>query len=484
MWNQLRTLRFKLTVLFLAIFGVSIAVLSVIVLTFWESNVLAAVDGRLEDRLEAALSQIERDANEGRESPFAEAVQPPFKSLRGSRYYIQVRSASGESQNRSQNLRNFRLPLPANLSTMRNSRKSIIETIEGSDIAALLGSDGQMRLLTRYCEVSGVLPFYIQIGLNLGAFDTSRANLQRVFLIVIPFGFLAVGLASWFIARRSLAPIRRIAREAQELTAARLDRRMPSPEARDEVGELVITINQMLDRLEAAFVAQERFVADAAHELKTPVAVLLGSAQVLRQKPRTPAEYERYVEGLLDEMRRLAQMIDSLLTLARADAGMPLVSAEAVSINEVATDVVQRWRRLAEEHNVRIVLSLAMPRGDEPEPLVKGDSELLDSLVGNLVQNGVRYSPNGESVEVEVRMSDDRVRVCVRDRGPGIPEEHLDRVFERFYRIPRMESGANGTGLGLAIVKGVTRLHGGTITVANREGGGCEFVVALPRVSG
>ena len=480
MWNQVRTLRFKLTVLFLAVFGISITSLSVIVLTFWESNVLSAVDGRLEDRLEFALGQIERDANEGRESPFAEAVQPPFKSLRGSRYYIQLRSASGESWNRSQNLRNVRLPLPADTSAVRNLEKPIIETIEGPEIAALLGSDGQMRLLTRYCEVPGVLPFFIQIGLNLGAFDTSRANLQRVFLIVIPFGLLAVGLVSWFMARRSLAPIRRIAREAQELTAARLDRRVPSPGTKDEVGELVVTVNQMLDRLEAAFNAQERFVADAAHELKTPVAVLLSGAQVLRQKPRTPAEYERYVGGLLDEMRRLAQMIDSLLTLARADAGMPLASAEPISINEVATDVVQRWQQYAASQDIRLVLSLAMPRGDEPEPLVKGDAELLDSLVGNLVQNGVRYSPKGESVEVEVKLAERRVRVFVRDRGPGIPEEHLDKVFERFYRVPRVEQGMNGTGLGLAIVKGVTRLHQGDIRVANRDGGGCEFVVELP----
>lgn len=480
MWNQVRTLRFKLTMLFLTVFGVSITVLSVVVLTFWESNVIATVDGRLEDRLEVALGQIERDANEGRESPFAEAVEAPFKSLRGSRYYIQLRSATGESRNRSQNLRNVRLPMPADLSNLRKSKRPKFETIEGTDIAALLGSDGQMRLLTRYCEVSGVLPFYIQIGLNLGAFDTSRSNLQRIFLIVIPFGMLAAGLASWFIARRSLAPIRKIAREAQELTAARLDRRMQLPQARDEVGELVITINQMLDRLEAAFIAQERFVADAAHELKTPVAVLLGELQVFRQKPRSPEEYDRYMTGLLDEMRRLAQMIDSLLTLARADAGLPLASTEAVSINETATDVVQRWQRIAEEKGIRLVLSLAMPSGDEPDPLVKGDADLLESLLGNLVQNGVRYSPAGESVEVKVSIEGQIVRVSVRDRGAGIPQQHMDRVFERFYRIPRVEEGVNGTGLGLAIAKGVTRLHGGNISVSSREGGGCEFVVELP----
>lgn len=483
MWQHVRTLRFKLTVLYVLVFGVLFTLLSWFVLAKWEQGVLDAVDQRLVDRSDAALEQIERAANEGRDSPLEEAVQPQLRGLRQSRYYVQLRSATGVSIVRSSNLRNVRLPLPDNHQELKKGKRPYLATISGGEIARLLGADGEMRVLTRYCEVPGVLPFFMQVGLGMGTFNTSRATLLRTFLMIIPIGLLAGGVASWLLARRSLTPIRRIAREAQALTAARLDRRIPPPVAMDEVGELVVTVNQMLDRLEDAFRAQERFVADAAHELKTPITIVKGIAQVLEKKERTAEEYDQCLSGIVDEMRRLGQVVDSLLTLARADAGMPLSTTAPVSMNEVATDVAQRWQPVASERGVRLVLQLAMPRSDEPEPLVDGDNDLLNAMVSNLVQNGVRYSPSGEVVEVEVRLVQPYVRVIVRDRGAGIPAKHIDRVFERFYRVPRVED-PTGTGLGLAIAKGVARLHKGRIDVSNRTGGGCEFVVELPLANG
>lgn len=480
MLKHLRTLRFKLTVLYMLIFGVILTVLSGVVLTFWEANVMAAVDERLSDRADNALESIERLANEGRDSAIAEAVLPRLGGLRRSRYFFQLRGATGESLVRSPNLRNVRLPLPADLTKLRTARRPYIETVSGGDIVPILGADGQMRLLTRYCEVPGVLPFFMQVGLNMGPFNTSRTTLKRQFQVIVPVALLLAGVASWFIARRSLAPIRKIARQAQELTAEQLDRRMPPPATMDEVGEMVTMVNQMLDRLEDAFRAQERFIADAAHELKTPIAVVTGGVEVLAQKPRGPAEYEQFLAGAVDEMRRLGQLVDSLLTLARADAGMPLQGVQPVSINEVVTDVVQRWQPLAARRKVRLVCSLAMPQGDEPEPLVVGDAELLDAMAGNLVQNCVRYSPRNGVVEVEVRIDRSVVRLTVRDRGPGIPEKDLVRVFDRFYRVHRVEKVTAGTGLGLAIARGVAKLHQGSTSAANRPGGGCEFIVELP----
>ncbi len=484
MWQHVQTLRFKLTVLYMLVFGLIFTLLSWFVLAKWEQGVLEAVDQRLMDRSDGALESIDRAANEGRDSPLDDAVQPQLRGLRQSRYFFHLRTATGASIVRSPNLRNVRLPLPEDRQALMNSKKPQFVTISGGDIANLLGADGEMRVLTRYCEVPGVLPFFMQMGLSMGTFNTSRATLRRTFTMVIPIGMLAGGVASWILARRSLSPIRKIARETQALTAARLDRRIPPPQAMDEVGELVVTINQMLDRLEDAFRAQERFVADAAHELKTPITIVKGIAQVLEKKERTAAEYDQCLSDVVDEMRRLGQMVDSLLMLARADAGMPLMTQAPVSMNEVATDVVQRWQPMASQRGVRLVLSLPLPRGDEPEPLVTGDSELLDAMVSNLVQNGVRYSPDGEVVEVEVRLVEPLVRIIVRDLGPGIPEKDLDRVFERFYRVPRAENDGTGTGLGLAIAKGVGRLHKGTIEVTNRTAGGCEFVVTLPLAAG
>ncbi len=489
MWHHFQSLRFKLTLLYLFVFGVILAALCFVVLAAWENNVLADLDERLIERADSAADSIGAVAGAGEDdpaAPFPEEMPPGLGSLRlrKSRYFVQIRSSDGTSIVRTPNLGGVRLNMPAELATLRRTKVPVIQTLTGDAVDRLIGPDGEIRYLTRYYEVSGVLPFYLQVGLSMGPFNASKNALRRLFFMIIPVGLLAAGLASWFMARRSLAPIRKIAREAQELTAARLDRRIPEPQGKDEVAEMVVTVNQMLDRLEDAFQAQERFIADAAHELKTPIAIVSGGAQVLSQKPRSGQDYERYLTGLLEEMRRLGQMVDSLLTLARADAGLPLSSSVAVSVNEIVTDVIQRWQPLAAVRSVRLVPVLAMPHGDVPEPQVLGDAELLDSMVGNLVQNGIRYSPKSEAVEVEVRMNARTVTIAVRDRGPGIPDRDLNRVFERFYRVSRTEEANGGTGLGLAIAKGVASLHRGSIFAANRKMGGCEFVVELPLAKG
>jgi two-component system OmpR family sensor kinase len=271
-----------------------------------------------------------------------------------------------------------------------------------------------------------------------------------------------------------------VAREARRLSAARLDRRLPIPSGRDEVVEMIRTLNDMLDRLQSAFDAQERFIANAAHELKTPVTHLLGQAQVLARQTRRPEEYDRFVSAVQEDMRHLATIVESLLLLARADAGLPLKSRTRVSINEVVTDVVERCHPYAAQREVQLEPALCPPTDEADEPEVEGDAELLVSMVGNLVRNAIRFSPPGERVEVVVERVDEQVRIAVRDRGPGIPDDQLPRLFERFYQARNAER-PGGSGLGLSIARSVAKLHKGGIGVARRPGGGCEFEVTLPR---
>jgi signal transduction histidine kinase len=243
---------------------------------------------------------------------------------------------------------------------------------------------------------------------------------------------------------------------------------------------MVTVINQMLERLEAAFRAQERFIADASHELKTPLSVLLAEAQVLTQQARTPEEYDRYVVSVQDQLRQLSRLVDSLLTLARADAGFPLANPAVVSVNDVVTEAVRRCEPIASRREVRLIPTLALPTEDGVEPAVRGDAALLCSLVENVIRNAIRHSGVEQAVEVDVCFAPPEILVAVRDRGPGIPAEHLEHVFDRFYHIPRGEDPGQGAGLGLAIAKGVAELHQGTIAVGGRPSGGCEFVVRLP----
>jgi signal transduction histidine kinase len=240
----------------------------------------------------------------------------------------------------------------------------------------------------------------------------------------------------------------------------------------------------MLDRLSESFLSQERFIADAAHELKTPLAVLLGEAQVLMKQERTPEEYARFVANVQDEVRALAQTVDSLLNLARAEAGIPMADVRSVPVNEAVMDAAQRCSPLAAQREMRLTPVLALPDADQPEAVVRGDGSLLRLMVTNLIRNAIRYSPPDTSLEVHVGLAGGQAVISVRDHGPGIPDEFREKVFDRFFRVPGDKSSCRGVGLGLTIVRGIARLHGGDVGVRNRPEGGCEFTVRLPIATG
>jgi signal transduction histidine kinase len=172
--------------------------------------------------------------------------------------------------------------------------------------------------------------------------------------------------------------------------------------------------------------------------------------------------------------------VDSLLILARADAGFLPEAADPVPVNDVVMDAVQRCEPTARQREIRLIPQLSLPPGDEACLQIHGDPALLRAMCENLIRNAVRHSPPGEAVEVEVALAYPDVILQVRDRGPGLPAEALEQVFERFYRVPRGDQPGQGTGLGLAIAKAVVVLHGGSARAANRPEGGCEFVVRLP----
>ena len=375
---------------------------------------------------------------------------------------------------------NASLPLSDVAKASRGRRRPALETITGE--AASLPVDGprELRLLTIYHDQRDLEPFFLQVGASLAPVNESIAELRGLFFILVPSGLLLAAIASWALARRSLAPIGEIVRQAREYTAAHLDRRIQTRPGSDEAAELTNVINGMLNRLESAFRAQERFIADASHELKTPLSVVMAEAQVLLQQERTIEEYDQFVASTQDQLRQLVRLVDSLLTLARADAGFPLFQLRTVSVNEIVMEAVERCEPLARHREVRLVPILAPP-ADDAEANVSGDPALLRAVIENLIRNAVRYSPIEAAVDIEVSMDGAEVQVMVSDDGPGIPPEELDHVFERFFSIPRGEEPAQGAGLGLAIARGVATLHHGSITAVNRSVGGCEFTLRLPR---
>jgi signal transduction histidine kinase len=283
-----------------------------------------------------------------------------------------------------------------------------------------------------------------------------------------------------WIAGRALEPVDRMITEVREITDGRsLHRRLAVPMEKDELGRLALTLNQMWTRLERSFVALRRFTADASHELKTPLTVVRAGVERAITRPDLPQETLAALEETLQEVNRMTELLESLLTLARADEGRADLHREPVDLREIIEEAGETGELLAEHAGVGIEIRLP------PDPLVVAvDRSRMRQLALNLIENAVKYTPRGGQVSVELGSTDGRVTFSVADTGIGIAPGDLPHVFDRFWRADSARTRTSeraGTGLGLAICKWIAEAHGGTIEVQSRPGRGTTFTVGIPR---
>jgi len=286
-------------------------------------------------------------------------------------------------------------------------------------------------------------------------------------------------MGSW-ISRRALAAVDQIITEVREITDGRsLHRRLAEPLVKDELGRLAATLNQMMTRLERSFAALRRFTADASHELKTPLTVLRAGVERAITTPNLPQDTLATLEETLQEIKRMTELVDALLTLARADEGIAPLHRESVDLRGIVEEVRETGELLAEESGVRV--EVATP----PEPMVVSvDATRIRQLILNLLTNAVKYTPPGGTVRMQLGAADGRVSLSVADTGIGIAPGDLPHIFDRFWRADsaRTRTGErSGAGLGLAICKWIAEAHGGRIDVVSRPGRGTTFTVTLPR---
>ena len=309
------------------------------------------------------------------------------------------------------------------------------------------------------------------IGPTLRSLD--RADGALIAMVVV--GFLGTAAILAFVVRRAIRPVEEVTRLAEEAEATDLSRRVSVTSGGEEFRRLAAVINSLFDRLERAFRAQRRLVADAAHELKTPTAVLVGEAQDALRADATDAERRRSLQTIADASKGLAREVDGLLLLAKGDAAPPR-RVEELDLHEIAEDAVARAAALGARRRVVCAISRS---GDTR---LSGERAGLFRLVSNLVSNAVLYTAPDTMVEVRVEGDGDRVFVDVADRGPGVAREDRERIFERFVRLDETRAkNPQGSGLGLAIVEQVVSAHGGSVEVREHEGGGAVFRVSLPR---
>jgi two-component system, OmpR family, sensor kinase len=302
------------------------------------------------------------------------------------------------------------------------------------------------------------------------------AVVRRAIFISLPLILALAGLGGYVLATRSLAPLASMAAQAKTIAGHNLETRLDIGNPAEELAVLVVSFNELLSRLDQSFESMRRFVADASHELRTPISVIRGEADVALTQDRSTAEYKQSLAIVLDESRRLSRLVDDLLNLARADAGHVKLQVRDFYLNDLLADCCRSVQALAAACN----LTIECRAGADLE--YRGDEELLRRLVMNLLDNAIRYTPSGGKVEAALESDGAQVRIRVDDTGIGIPAEAAPHIFERFYRADKARSRQDGGfGLGLAIVKWIAESHNGAVELRSRNGAGSEFTVTLPR---
>ncbi len=290
---------------------------------------------------------------------------------------------------------------------------------------------------------------------------------------------IAALLAAWLIAGRAVAPIGKLLRAAREVSPKNLGERISIETTDGEVVQLERELNLALERLHKGYKAQEAFMANVSHELKTPLAVLLTESQVLQLGEEQVEKYRGFVARVEEEMQRLGGLTESLLSLTRAEMARGQPMGDRIPVNDVVLGSVQNCMAAASRQEVRLVPNLIAPGETDSQPVLEGDSQLLHTMLDNLIRNAIKHSPAGADVDIRAERSNGAAQLVVRDHGPGIPEAYLTSIFERYVQAPGGAS-KRGSGLGLAIARNIVELHRGEIRAQNHEDGGCSFTIQLP----
>ena len=397
-----------------------------------------------------------------------EAIFRRFFGLSPWDRYVERRQPWSDRDPQESSPRAGGLPLSPNARHRAAEGLQTFETLEG------LGPY-PVRVLTQPVREAGRVTSLIQVGMSLESVAVTRGRFLLVMATVLPLALLCAGGGGWLLARRALRPVDRMTEAARRISAEHLHERLESTGSDDELDRLATTLNDMLGRLDAAFRQVRQFSADASHELQTPLTILKGELEVALRAPRSPDEYQRVLASALEENERIARLVEGLLLLSRADAGVLRMDRQPVDLAALVAEVGDYAQVLAEAQGVALEFKSVAPI------TIQGDREHLRRLLLNLVDNGIKYTPAGGRVTLTLQRDGGWVALRVADTGIGMGPEELERIFERFYRAPEaVEQGKEGSGLGLCIARSIAEAHDGRIHVESSPGQGSAFTVFLP----
>jgi heavy metal sensor kinase len=340
-----------------------------------------------------------------------------------------------------------------------------------------IGSTGAypVRVLTMPVIDAGRVSNLVQVGMSLENMFKTRRRFLLIMASVLPLGLLFAGGGGWLLARRALRPVDHMTRTARRISGERLDDRLQETGSGDELDRLAKTLNDMLSRLDGAFHQMRQFSADASHELQTPLTILKGEMEVALRSQRSPEEYQRVLKSGLEEIDRINRLVEGLLLLSRADAGVLRLDFQPVDLKALIQEIGDQMSVIADAHSIFIHPGLL------ESVSVRGDREHLRRLFLNLLDNAVKYTPPGGKVTFSLQSDNDWASLMISDTGIGLSKNELQQIFSRFHRVTETRSkDVRGVGLGLSIARSIAEAHGGRIHVDSIPGQGSTFTVHLP----
>jgi two-component system heavy metal sensor histidine kinase CusS len=325
------------------------------------------------------------------------------------------------------------------------------------------------------CDYSGRLEGLLLVAVDRSEADMLLRYLRVVMILSLPVIVGIIFLISRLFGSQIVAPIRTVISTAERITEENLQERIPLPERRDELYRLAATINQLLDRLQEAVIREQQFTADAAHELRTPLAALKGTMDVLTRHTREPLQYVEKLKYLISEVNRMTLLVDQLLTLSRYESGAVKPRPELVELPQAVQSVIDRLEPLLVERKMTSRIDSA------DKAIVTSDALMLNTILENIISNAIKYSPEGRSIEIKISRVVEGVECLVIDHGVGMTDEQLQRVFQRFYRADESRaSSVAGSGLGLSVVRRMADLLSLKLDVTSKKDKGTTFTILFP----
>jgi two-component system OmpR family sensor kinase len=466
----LDSVRVRLTLWYVSVLALVLVAFSAAVYVLLSRSLHQRVDEGLRSVVEVATKSLTHDTEEGQTSEGA--AQSTVAELFNPQQAIAIFDGSGRLLGKNSS---------DDLYTVLPDAELIPEQEAHLYTASEQGDDDQHRVAVQRVGIPPAnTPYIILVSQPLEAVEEELEDLREILYYVVPMVLLMAGLGGWFLARKSLAPVVAMSERARLIGAKSLDQKLPVANPRDELGQLAITFNELLARLDAAFTQQRQFMADASHELRTPLSVIRTTTGVTLDQPHhDEGEYRDAVNMIDEQARRLTRIVEDMFTLARADAGRYPLRKSRFYLDELLEEAARAASVLASGKGVSIEVV------NSPEAPFYGDEDLLRQMVLNLLDNAIKHAPEGSSVGLSLTRGPGSYLIEVVDAGPGIPAEAQSLIFERFYRLDTARSRSTGAagsggGLGLAIARWIAESHEGRLALARSGESGTAFVASLP----